>query len=263
MGVATNKVFSFTINLSTLLLIAIIVIGGKIGYDMYMGKDKDLRIAIQNQSALNDTIRVTKNKLNQEVYSREVFVAETNKELKALSKDLNKTMKEYNGKIHELTILTAEIKIDVDQLADTGVIEETPEGNQTYSWVLETNYDGYNRRVLKGVNTFSYNRETNSFTSLPTKITHEQITFKLVQGLRTSDDGKIEIFASSNYPGFNTSSFESVIVDPKNHPALKEFTKEKKWAVGLYGGYGVTANIMSGVVTVGPQLGFGVSYILW
>ena len=260
---ANNRMFNFQINITTLILIAIIVIGGKIGYDMYMGKEKDLRIARQNQSALTDSVRLTKNKLNDVVYAKEVFVAETNKDLKALSENLARTIKEYSGKIHELTILTAEIKVDVDQLADSGEIVETPEGNQSYDWELNTKYDDFNSRLLKGVNTFSYDKETNSFTSLPTKITYDEIKFKLVQGLRTADDGKIEIFASSTYPGFSASNFESAIIDPKNHPALKKFTREKKWGIGLYGGYGVTTNLSTGIVTAGPQIGFGVSYKLW
>jgi len=260
---ANNRMFNFQINISTLVLIAIIVIGGKIGYNMYMEKEKDLRIAKQNQSALTDSVRVTKNKLDDAVYAKEVFVAETNKELKALSEDLGQTMKEYSGKIHELTILTAEIKNDVEDLADTGDISETPEGNQSYDWVLNKKYDQYNSRLLKGTNVFRYDKETNSFTTLPTKITHDEIKFKLVQGLRTTDDGKIEIFASSTYPGFNASSFESAIIDPKKHPALKEFTREKKWNIGLYGGYGVTTNLSTGIVMAGPQIGFGASYRLW
>ena len=260
---ANNKMFNFQINLSTLVLIAIIVIGGKIGYNMYMEKEKDLRIAIQNQSALKDSIRVTKNKLDDAVYSKEIFVAETNKQLKELSNDLGKTIKQYNGKIHELTILTAEIKSDVDQMADSGEVVETPEGNQTYDWVLNNDYGEGNSRLLKGTNTFKYDKETNSFNTFPTKITDDEIKFKLVQGLRTTEDGKIEVFASSTYPGFNASSFESAIIDPSKHPALKEFTREKKWSIGLYGGYGVTTNLNTGVVMAGPQIGFGVGYKLW
>ena len=261
---AKDRLFKFQINLSTLILIAVIVIGGKIGYGMYMEKEKDLRIAKQNQSALRDSIRVTRNKLNEVVYSKEIFVAETTKQLKELSEDISDAFKSFDGKLHEISILAGEIKNDTDQIAtNTGDIIETPEGNHTYDWELNTKYDNENSRLLKGINSFKFNPVTNEYESLPTVITHDEIKFKLTQGLRTTEDGRVEMFASSTYPGFNVNSFESAIIDPKTHPALKEFTRERKWGIGLYGGYGMTANLKTNTVIVGPQIGVGVTYKLW
>lgn len=232
------------------------------GVNKYLDLKADLRIAEQNKAALADSLRVTKNKVGDLEYSKQILVAKNAQDLKNLNENLAKTVREFNGKIHEISNLVGEIKSDTTTVTNT-TINNYPDGVKGLSWALDTIYDAENSRKLAGESRFKYDSITNSFTALDTKITEDRIRFSLTQGLRTTDDGKIEMFASSKYPGFSATDLNSAILDPKSHPVLKEFTRKKKLGFGVYTGFGATMNLSNSTVTAGPQVGIGLTFDLW
>jgi hypothetical protein len=259
---SVKRVMNYQINLSTILLIVVIGVGAKIGWDKYMSMQTELKIAKQNEAALLDSVRVTQNKYDEAVYSKQIFVAETQKDLKNLNEDLAETVRKFNGQVHSISNLEA--KIDgLAGIIGEGEVIDLPNGQKAIPWDVSQEFDPDNSRKLSGISRFAYNPNTNTFGKAETEILTDEINFKLTQGLKTAPDGKIEMFASSNYPGFTAKSLNSVLIDPKSHPALTEFTKKKKWNFGVYGGYGATANLKTNEVIVGPQVGAGISYTLF
>jgi hypothetical protein len=257
---SVKRVMNYQINFSTILIILIIAVGAKFGWDHYMNLKTELAITKQNNEALIDSVRTTTNKLDEAVYSKQVFVAKTQKDLKALNGDLAKTVRNFNGVVHEISQLEAKIDGLVGVIDDGGQVVDLPSGEKGITWSFNEKFDDDNYRELAGITRFNFNPNTDTFTPTTTEITRDLLNFKLTQGLRTTKDGKVEMFASSNYPGFTAQSLNSVIIDPKKHPALTKFTTEKKWSFGVYGGYGVTANLSTGLVNFGPQVGFGAMY---
>jgi hypothetical protein len=71
------------------------------------------------------------------------------------------------------------------------------------------------------------------------------------------------MFATSNYPNFEVKELNSVLIDPDSHPALTQFTKKKRFSLGLYSGLGGTVNISNSTIIFGPQFGIGINWRLW
>ena len=247
---------------TTILILFILFLGAKFAYDKYDRMSTELRIAQQNESALNDSLRVSENRVGDLVISKQTLVASNKEDLKKLNKSLYDATKKYNGKVHELSILKGSIKSDTIIIDNTKVIEY-PNGEKGIEFKFGKEYDDENSRYIEGITKFLYDSITNKFRPLPATITRDEINFNLTQGLRTTSDGKVEMFASSRYPGFGAEDLNSVIIDPKSHPALTEFTKKKKLHLSVYGGLGATLDIKNSGIVFGPQVGVGASYTIW
>lgn len=251
---------NYQINFSTILIIILIVVGAKLGWDHYMSMKTELAITKQNNEALKDSVRVSTNKLGEVEYSKQIFVAQTQKDLKELNNDLAIAAKSFRGAVHEISQLEGRIDGLMGEISNGGDVVNLPSGEKGITWNFTKKYDNDNSRTLGGITRFNFDPNTDTFTPTTTEITEDQINFKLTQGLRTTKDGKVEMFASSNYPGFTVQSLNSVIIDPKTHPALTKFTQKKKWHLGVYGGYGATMNLSNSEAIVGPQIGVGAMY---
>ena len=248
--------------ITTIIILLILFFGAKFAFDKYSALKTEVIIAQQNSNALADSLRISTNKVGDLEFSKQILIADNNNDLAELNQELDDANKKYDGKVHELSILKGQIKTDT-VFVDNIVLVEYPDGTKGVKWSVVDVYDEDNSRYLEGVTKFSYNLTTNTFEALPSLITRDEINFELTQGLRTTSDGKVEMFASSTYPNFSVSELNSVIIHPKTHPSLKKFTKKKKFHLGVYGGYGVTGSITTGQVMVGPQIGVGVTYTIW
>ena len=235
------------------------------GVNKYMKLKTDLRISEQNSAALADSVRVSKNKLGELVYSKKILVAKNKKGLKTLNERLFKTLNNLdksNGKINELSEIIAKFKSGPYDIGDISVIY-LPDNIRGFQWNYEKVYDSINSRYLNGITKFKLDTLTNTLTPLKTTITRDELNFRVIQGIRTRDDGKVEMFATSDYPGFTVKELNSAIIDPSSHPALTKFTKPKRFKLGVYGGYGATLNLSTSTLIVGPQIGGGATYSLW
>lgn len=246
----------------TIIFIVIVIFLVSWGINKYLNLKTDLRVAQQNESALKDSIRVTKNKVGDLEYSKQILVAKNANDLKRLNGELADLAKDFTGKIHELSNVVAKIKNNTIITNNTTMVN-LPDNTSGFKWEYSKIFDSENSRNLAGITKFKYDSINNFITPLETVITTDEINFNLTQGLRTTKDGKIEMFASSRYPNFSAIDINSVIIDPSTHPVLKKFTKQRKLHLSVYGGYGATADFKNNTVILGPQIGGGISYTLW
>ena len=214
----------------------------------------DLAISNQNNTALSDSVRLTKNKLGDVEASKNVLITK-NKDLKDLSEGLAAEVKKEKGKVYGLNKYILGIKKDpADTIFIDNTLIEYANGEYGLDWKYDTVFDVKNSREIAGISKFQFKDST--ITPTNTLISKDIINFNLVTGLREKD-GNIEIFARSDYPGFNIVDLEGAIIDPKKNPVMKKFITPKKWTVGPYIGFGFSNSIKPSV-----QIGVGVQYSL-
>lgn len=215
----------------------------------------DLAVSNQNNKALSDSVRFSKNKVGELEASRNVLISEK-RGLEKLSKDLAEEVKKEKGKVYSLNkyILTIGNKP-----GDTVYIENTlieyKNGEYGLDWKYDTIFDTENSRNLTGISKFKL--VDGNIIPLNTLITKDDVNFSLVTGLKEKDDN-IEIFVRSNYPGFNVINLEGAIIDPKKNPVFKKFITPKKWSVGPYIGFGFSSSLTPSV-----QIGVGLQYSIF
>jgi hypothetical protein len=247
---------------STILIVVVLFFLVRWGINTYLNLKADIRISQQNESALKDSLRVTINKVGELEFSKETLVAKNVSDLKDLNGNMLEVVRNFKGKINELSDLIADISSDTIVINNTSVTK-LPDNTNAFIWSYDKTFDDDNSRSLAGLTKFKYDSINNVINPLETIITRDNIKFNVTQGLRTRSDGKVEMFASSRYPNFSATDLNSVIIDPKSHPALTKFTKKKKIHLSVYGGYGATADLKNNVVILGPQIGGGISYTIW
>jgi len=237
-----------------ILIVVILLLLAGVGYSINRSGNLKTKLAISNQNnkALSDTVRITKNKVGTLEYSKNVLVAEK-RDIASLNTKLGQELDKEKGKVRELTHIVATIGNQPnDTIEITNTIIKHPNGVYGLAWEYDTIYDHYNSRHLAGESRFRY--QNDSIVPLQTIITKDNINFNLVTGLRELD-GNIEIFARSDNPNFGVIQLDGAIIDPKKHPVLKKFTKQKRWSVGPYAGVGIGSSLNLSI-----QLGVGVSY---
>lgn len=256
--------------LVTVIVVLVLLFAGKWAYDKYTNLQTELRIAEQNKSALQDSLRVTKNKLGQTEVSKQIMVAQNQKDLKNLNEKMAKQLSKLEGKISSLTSTVIRLQGTIDDMQDidTELVDVSPPDStgtsvKAFTWAYENQFDEDNYRKIAGRTEFSVDSSLFEFKPLRTRITEDVIRFQLTQGLRTTKDGKVEMFATSNYPNFEIEELNSVLIDPESHPALKQFSKRKKFNFGIYAGFGTTLNLSNSTLSVGPQFGIGGTWKLW
>lgn len=219
---------------------------------------KDLSISEQNQKALADSVRFTKNKVGDLESSINVLIADK-KDLADLSQELADELKKEKGKVSELNKYIANIKPQIIYVP-TEVIVYKPigeDGSGIYGFEskYDTTYNKNNYKKFEILTKFSLDTNFN-ITPIQTRV-KDEIGFDLVTGLRELD-GNIEIFARSNYPNLIITDMKGAIIDPKNHPVIKKFTKPKRFGIGFYMGVGIY--MKDNMIGFGPNIGAGVTY---
>src|SRR3989304_1066549 len=139
------------------LLIIIISLGVGVFYviNKYQSLSTELSIAKQNEKALNDSLRVSISRVGDLAYSKQVLVVENARDLKNLNSSMFNTLKEFQGKIHELTVMVAQIKSDTVQVTNTQVVD-LPNGGKNLNWNYSKIYDAENSRYIAGTTSFVY-----------------------------------------------------------------------------------------------------------
>jgi predicted RND superfamily exporter protein len=254
----------------TILIIAFLVFTIQWGYNKYINLQTQIRISEQNESALKDSLRLSENKLKQSEYSKQILVAENTRDLKRLNEKMAEKYSKLEGKISSLTNTVIQLNGAINNMDSlvtgfSGLSDPNPEGYSTgeFTWNYDKVFDNENSRSLAGKTTFKVDSTGTKYTDIFTDITKDIINFEITQGLRTRDDGKVEMFATSNYPGFTVSELNSILINPETHPALKQFYKRKKFSLGIYTGVGGTINLSDYRMIFGPQFGVGTTWHLF
>lgn len=218
----------------------------------------------QNISALNDTMRSYKTKNGELVYEKYALISKIN-DLGGYSKELEEEIK----KLKDNPIVIVKYKTIVEHIP-FGVPVYPDYENMSWSsdssyallpfkWSYDTTYSNGNSRTLSGE--FMVKMDTNTTTSIKNFIISEdKLNLSLTTGLTENKDGLVEIFITSDYPGFKPTNIEGTLIDPRESKVIKKYFPPKRWGVGIYGGYGINLNPTNGDLGHGLQLGVGVSY---
>lgn len=248
--------------LAVALIVVIILLRGCDG-----SSDIDVYKYEQNISALQDSVRTYKNKNDDLVYEKLAYIASEkelakyNKELKdevSYLKDNPITVTKYITRIVHDTVRVP-VYIDTTNItwnADS-TIKYIP-----FEWDNDTTYNENNYRKLGGnfivaVDT-TMNGSINDF-----EITNDEIGLSFTTGLTENSNDQVEIFITSDYPGFVPTAIEGALFDPRESTVIKKFFPPKRWAVGVYGGYGFYFDPSNTKFGSGIQLGVGIQYNLF
>jgi len=253
------------INKERNILILIILLLGVCIFMLY-NKNNSLKTKItiseQNIKSLSDTVRITKNRLGDAVYSKNILISDK-RDLEDYNVALNDELKNQRGKVRQLNIMVAKLSNGGDVKVLNTVVRDSlriDTINSTYGtygleWEYDTLYSDSNRRLIAGISKFKL--DSSGVTPLYTNIKNDVVQFKLVTGLREKD-GNVEIFVNSGYPGFDLIDLDGSIIDPQKHPLIKKFTKKPKWSLGPYVGIGLDNSLNPNV-----QIGIGLGYSLF
>ena len=200
----------------------------------------DLANAKNNQAALVDSVRVSKNRAGELQYQIRSFIS-TAEELKTLNAELFNEVQKQKGQVAQLTKIIGRLTtVHVDPIPGNTTASGQPcdslGGSFVTKWESYKQYDSINSRMLKGETTVKL--KDKKVVNSETNILIDDISFDLVTGLTQVND-HFEIFVKSNYPGFKPTSIKGTFIPtdklcPKDPP--------KKWSFGA-----------------GPQIGVGVT----
>jgi hypothetical protein len=218
-----------------------------------------LEIQNLNLDALNDTVRVQKNKAGEDMFVKKTLLA--NKEsLEKLNSDLAVELKKVKGQVIALQKVKAETKTEI-QYVPTYVTKYN-DGKYSLDWKLDTTYSEGNYRKLSANSYFEIDTLRHTIKPGNTKIGEDVLGFSFVTGLREKDNA-LEIFVTPKYPGMTITSMEGAIIDPHKSEVLKKMFPQKKWSIGPFAGVGIGAGVnFIGKPIAGPVfvLGIGVQY---
>jgi hypothetical protein len=206
--------------------------------------------------ALNDTIRIQKNRAGEDMFVKKTLLADKNS-LDKLNSDLSDELKKVKGQVIALQKVKAETKTEV-QYVPTYVTKYT-DGKYSLDWKLDTTYSEGNYRKLSASSFFEIDSLTHKISPGKTKIKEDVIGFSFVTGLREKDNS-LEIFVTPKYPGMTITSMEGAIIDPHKSDVLKKMLPQKKWSFGPFAGVGIGAgSSFTGTPIAGPVFCVGVS----
>ena len=226
----------------------------------------DINTYKQNIAALNDSIRSYRTKNGEIIYEKKALISKVG-ELGEYSKELEDEIK----KLKDNPIVVVKYKTVIEHIpfgvpAYPNFDKLTWSEDSTYmllpfAWEYDTTYSDGNFRKLRG--DFTVRVEKSMVTTInQMNISQDLVGMSFTTGLTENKDGFIEIFITSNYPGFKPTNIEGVLIDPRESEVIKKYFPPKRWGVGIHGGYGVYMDPTNGNIGHGLQIGVGVSYDL-
>ena len=203
----------------------------------------------QNKKALNDSVRIVKNKAGELEYEINNFIS-TKEDLESLSKNLSKELNKEKGKVSNLTQALFESKMEPIKM-DNSVIKYN-DNQYGLKFKHESGDDNY-KRIITGVSKFSI--VGLNITPGQTEIDTNNFEFKLIMGHRKDDNGYV-FFARTKAPGVKLLDAESVlIIDKPGDLPGAPLVKPKKFGIGFQVGGTLTKEFMPT-----PYIGIGLSY---
>lgn len=246
-----------TKNQRNILVVVILLLLGGVGYlySRVSSLSGKVESKSQNVKALKDSVRVSKNKVDELEYSKNVLVSKK-ENLKELNEELSNELEKEKGKVRELTKMVNNISKDKnDTITTTNELVSYPDSTFGLKWEFDTTFSKNNSRYLSGVSKFTF--KDKKLSPLETELIDHSIDFSMTSGLREKD-GNIEFFVRSDYPGFSTKEIHSSIINPNEHPVMTKFTSQKRLGIGPYVGVGINNKLQPRF-----QIGVGVTYHLY
>lgn len=168
---------------------------------------KQIAVANHNINALNDTIRITKDRKGHEEFDKLALLTDKVSNLEKLNSDLAKEVKAIKGNV--TTIIKGDVRIvhdTVPLIVKGELVDSTVRADFNFS----ANYSPGNFRSLSGYTKFDLRNGKASGTLL-----QDSLGIRFTTGIKNLDKGKPEIFLKSDYPGFSVSQLDGAVLDPK------------------------------------------------
>lgn len=128
-------------------------------------------------------------------------------------------------------------------------------GQDRFSLTWEHKDSGnWGRRELGGITRFTLIGDT-SIVESTTDIVKDIMEMNITTGFTETDDGKLRIYARTNYPGAEFLQVDGAIIDPRMYVSSPESERRKRFGFGIQLGYGLTPDM-----NTSPYVGLGVSY---
>jgi hypothetical protein len=211
----------------------------------------ELMVSTQNQKALNDSVRITTNKLGEQVFLKNTLIAEGN-QLKELNRDLYDEVKNLKGDV--MMISTAAASIKSYPVYITNTIKEYPDGMIDISWKYDTIFSKGNSRRLAGISRIQY--DSTKVLDKGTIIKTDEISMSITTGLLKLNDS-YQIFVKSNYPGMTFTDIQGSIIDKRMIQS-----DESSWVFGPYVGVGMGVDPLNRTIGPNVSIGVGLTYNL-
>jgi len=241
---------------NSILFIVIIALAG-FGYWQYQ-KANDLKITEEimnnNLKALNDTIRIEKNKEGQIEFTKQAFIAKSG-ELEKWNKELAAEVKKEKGTIIFLQKSVAGIDNtpkDPKVITNTVNVDHYDSSLYTVTTTSDTTFNADNFRKLSIETKIKLDSAKLKWST--SKVTKDAISFNLITGLK-DEDGNLRILLRSDYPGLTFSKIDGALIDPHKSEVLKKMFPPKKWGFGPVVGYGLAKDMKPSYF-----LGVGIQY---
>ena len=223
-------------------------------YGLYYNKREELKETQQNLIAKSDTIRIFKNKANENVYKIQSLTLDY-KELKKVNSDLvneiNKLSKKDKNNLVEINKLNLTINLLNDSIKKInnkpiGSTYDPETGLTTYDFELK---DSTKFRELRGI--IKVTSKDKPF-KVDTELLIDKVYTDLTIG-KTLKNDKLELFVSSSNSKLLVTNLIGSVVDLK---AYNKFQPKKRFSLSLQTGYGFT------IYGLSPYIGIGGSYNL-
>lgn len=205
---------------------------------------------LSNLKALNDTVKLEKDKAGQIEFSKQSLIAE-NGSLKELNKNLDDQVKKEKGKVIYIESSTGEVN-DTPKTINY-VLDKISDTEFSITSNLDVYYDSNNHRNFDVITTIKIDSNRN-VTVLKSELAKDSLGFNIVTGL-TQDGKNLRIFIRSDYPGLNFTKIDGSLIDPTKSDVIKSFFPNKKWSIGPQLGIGINSQLKAGF-----YVGFGLSY---
>jgi hypothetical protein len=215
-----------------------------------------------NMEALKDSVRITKNKLGEEIFVKNSLMA-TNENLELLNKELFEESKKLQGRVITLQKIIAGFESDTIYITNT--VTKHQDGKYSLNWNYDTTFSSGNYRIFSGSSFFCIDTVKQNVIPGITQISQDKFGFSLVTGIREKD-GRLEIFVDPGYPGMIITEIDGAVIDPHKSQVLKKMFPEKKWGIGPQVGVGIgTGTSITGQPFFGPviTIGVGINYSLF
>jgi len=242
------------------VLIGIILLLVKCNGDK-ISKLKQQNLKQQNNiEVLNDSVKSYYTKNGNLIHERGVLIS-NKKELKELNNELYEEVKELEKTIpnsNQQLVVKYITKIQSDTVYVNSNILMLNDSTYVVNFKKDTVFSKNNSRHLEGSLTIDLFNDTTKFKKLnvsKVKITKDIINMdaSLVLGMM---DKKLKVWLKTDYPGFEASQIDAVVLDPNIHPELRKLNK-KKFSVGPHVGIGIGENL-----SISPTIGIGIQYSL-
>ena len=196
-----------------------------------------------NYHVLQDSVEVINTKYGETLFENGSLIIERNGLEEALGisqKQVKEYEKKLNSKLAYISKLEAQLKVK-DTVKVTEVVHDTL--TNSYSMSYDDNW-------------LSFDQTFSLFN--PEKPTFEVFNIGMNVPLKVGMTNDYKIFVTSPNPYFNITNIDGAIIDGS------QFAKKKsRFGVGIYGGFGFQYGLLTQRIDLGPQLGFGVMYIIF